>query len=444
MEMNLVVAVADSVSFYRKVSSESGYDFLKFFVNGVLKGQWSGSVSWGRVAYPVSTGDNILKWVYEKDGSVSTGSDCAWVDYIVLPAFLSVSAGSNGLICEGETFTPAGNASNYTSVLWTTSGTGSFSNPGIINPVYTPGANDISAGSVILTITAQHSSYSLSDSLQLQISPMPIAYAGPDTDVCTGSVFVADSAIANHFSSVLWTTNGDGTFSHPAILNPTYTPGTTDLNNGSVILTLTANANAPCSSASDELTLLFVEMPGSASVVSGPDSVDLFVHSTSVYTTDAIPQAQVYDWVLEPSSAGTITGNGVEVSVLWNTAFSGLATIKVCGVNACGSGEFSEEKTTWVYDSTVDVPGIDFSAAISLVPNPSDGLFWLSITNYEGLPFSITVFNLLGSAIYKHESLKAESSGIIEINLGGHPKGMYLLVFRSNHIALHKKLVIGE
>jgi hypothetical protein len=444
MEMNLVVAVADSVSFYRRVSSESGYDFLKFFVNGVLKGQWSGNVSWGRVAYPVSTGENVLKWVYEKDGSVSTGSDCAWVDYIVLPAFLSVSAGSNGLICEGETFTTSGSASNYTSVLWTTSGTGSFSNPGIINPVYTPGVGDISAGSVILTITAQHSSYSMSDSLQLQISRMPTVYAGPDTDVCTGSVFVADSAIANHFSSVLWTTNGDGTFSHPAILNPTYTPGSNDLINGTVTLTLTALANTPCPSNSDELTLLFVEMPGSASLPSGPDSVDLFVHSTSVYTTNVISHAQLYDWVLEPASAGTITGAGNEISVLWNTAFTGMASIKVCGVNACGSGEFSEEKTTWVYDSTVDVPAIDVSAAISLVPNPSDGLFWLSMTNHEGLPFSIMVYNLLGSAIYNREGLKAESSGIYEINLEGHPKGMYLLVFRSNQITLHKKLVIGE
>ncbi len=79
------VLMGDSISFYRKVSSEANYDYLKFFVNGVLKGQWSGTVPWERVAYVVLPGINVFKWEYMKDGSVSTGSDCAWVDYITFP-----------------------------------------------------------------------------------------------------------------------------------------------------------------------------------------------------------------------------------------------------------------------------------------------------------------------------------------------------------------------
>lgn len=75
----------DSISFYRKVSSEANYDYLKFYINGALMGQWSGTVSWGRMAYAVSPGSNVFKWEYMKDGSVSNGSDCAWVDYIRFP-----------------------------------------------------------------------------------------------------------------------------------------------------------------------------------------------------------------------------------------------------------------------------------------------------------------------------------------------------------------------
>jgi len=83
------VMLTDSISFYRKVSSETNYDFLKFYINGSLKGQWSGTIPWERLAYEVSPGINTFKWEYVKDVSVSNGSDCAWVDYIIFPVMNS-------------------------------------------------------------------------------------------------------------------------------------------------------------------------------------------------------------------------------------------------------------------------------------------------------------------------------------------------------------------
>jgi hypothetical protein len=85
MEVELYVTTADDISFYRKVSSESGWDYLRFYIDGTQQEQWSGSVAWSQVSYPVSVGLHTFKWVYYKDGSVSSGSDCAWVDYIVFP-----------------------------------------------------------------------------------------------------------------------------------------------------------------------------------------------------------------------------------------------------------------------------------------------------------------------------------------------------------------------
>jgi hypothetical protein len=75
----------DSISFYRKVSSEDGYDFLRFYIDGVVKGQWSGSLGWARVAYPVTSGNHVFKWVYSKDQNSANGQDAAWIDYIDLP-----------------------------------------------------------------------------------------------------------------------------------------------------------------------------------------------------------------------------------------------------------------------------------------------------------------------------------------------------------------------
>jgi hypothetical protein len=79
------VAVSENISFYRKVSSESGWDFLKFYINTTVVGEWSGEVAWSEVSFPVNAGAQTFKWEYMKDGSVSTAGDCAWIDNIKLP-----------------------------------------------------------------------------------------------------------------------------------------------------------------------------------------------------------------------------------------------------------------------------------------------------------------------------------------------------------------------
>ena len=72
------------ISFYRKVSSEFDYDFLKFYIDEKRKGKWSGEQEWSLEEYPISPGQHSFKWTYEKDSSVSDGSDCAWIDLIEL------------------------------------------------------------------------------------------------------------------------------------------------------------------------------------------------------------------------------------------------------------------------------------------------------------------------------------------------------------------------
>ena len=80
------ISTDGEISFYRKVSSESNYDYLSFYINNVLQEEWSGTVDWSVVSYDVAAGAaTTFKWTYEKDGSVSSGSDCAWIDYIVFP-----------------------------------------------------------------------------------------------------------------------------------------------------------------------------------------------------------------------------------------------------------------------------------------------------------------------------------------------------------------------
>jgi hypothetical protein len=86
--VQLYVSEAGNISFYRKVSSETNYDYLRFFIDGIQQAQWAGEVAWGEVSFPVTTGLHTFMWRYYKDGSVSSGSDCAWIDYIVFPSII--------------------------------------------------------------------------------------------------------------------------------------------------------------------------------------------------------------------------------------------------------------------------------------------------------------------------------------------------------------------
>ena len=90
--VTLLVTANDNISFYRKVSSESGYDYLRFYIDGVQKEQWSGEVAWSNVTYAVTPGLHTFKWTYSKDVSVVAGSDCAWVDYIIFPPIAAMEA----------------------------------------------------------------------------------------------------------------------------------------------------------------------------------------------------------------------------------------------------------------------------------------------------------------------------------------------------------------
>ncbi len=80
-----VDCVSGNISFYRKVSSESLSDYLKFYIDGEETGEWSGEEDWAEVSFPVRAGIRTFEWTYSKDYSVSEGDDTVWIDDIVFP-----------------------------------------------------------------------------------------------------------------------------------------------------------------------------------------------------------------------------------------------------------------------------------------------------------------------------------------------------------------------
>jgi len=64
----------------------------------------------------------------------------------------TADAGADETICTGATLSITSTATNYASLLWSTSGTGTFTSGTTLNPIYTPSAADILAGTVTLTL----------------------------------------------------------------------------------------------------------------------------------------------------------------------------------------------------------------------------------------------------------------------------------------------------
>lgn len=98
------------ITFARRVSTEDGWDFLRFFIDGAEVAEWSGELDWAEEAFDLTAGFHTLEWIFEKDNIISGGADACWVDDIVLPPFCFIDAtisqsGTAGVLCPGESVT---------------------------------------------------------------------------------------------------------------------------------------------------------------------------------------------------------------------------------------------------------------------------------------------------------------------------------------------------
>ena len=141
--MELSVAGPGTVSFWWRVSSEAAADTLSFKIDGVVQGSAiSGETVWQPCSATLGAGNHLLRWIYVKNGSASSGSDAAWVDEVVIPvqgapviaaqpAAATVVAGGNTVL----TISAGGGALQY---QWYrgTSGDTSAPVPGASGPMF--------------------------------------------------------------------------------------------------------------------------------------------------------------------------------------------------------------------------------------------------------------------------------------------------------------------
>ncbi|WP_299584638.1 PKD-like domain-containing protein, partial [uncultured Sunxiuqinia sp.] len=206
------------------------------------------------------------------DGSVSltlTSDDPAGICHVVeadvvitinpLPV---VAAGEDQTICEDETVSLSGSVSGVVSSgSWTSNGSGSFNDAGSLNAIYTPSAADITAGSIILTLTSIDPDgtgpcKAVADEVEITINHLPVVAAGADQIICEGGAVSLNGSISGSATNGIWTSNGTGSFDDETAFNAIYTPSPADLTAGSVTLTLTSvdpDGAGPCDAVWDEV-----------------------------------------------------------------------------------------------------------------------------------------------------------------------------------------------
>ena len=217
-----------------------------------------------------------------------------------------VSAGSDQLVCvddldiqlDGSVFGAS------TTGQWTTpNGTGSF-NPSSssLNAVYEASSQDSLSGNVtlILTATSIGTCNAANDTVLINILPGGTVSAGSDQSVCANNPAVSlNGSIGGGALGGTWSSSGSGSFTpNNTTLNATYTPSNTDINNGSVTLTLTANS---CDNVTDDLVVTITPAP---TVDAGSD-IDVCDNNSDAPLSGTITVATGGSWTT--TGAGTFS-----------------------------------------------------------------------------------------------------------------------------------------
>lgn len=372
---------------------------------------WS-VTSFGTIVSGQGTPSVTIEWF---DGFIPAGAQTVSVDYtncylecggsaqmdvFVRPEFYLTGTIA---ICENEVAdysvindqTNTGFPANFTvlasdgSVVWTSPGAGSTF----------PITWDFGAGNFTLVATPQNPADFCTDLAEIPVNVIPqpaaVAAINGQTEICPGIAYNYSIASPVEGERYRWSINNGGTM--------TQREGST--------IAVVWNAGGPyqidvvrlspplfCTSAT---TTLNVSAVGSFAI-SGDDQVCL--DQLAAYTSDQTGDVY-YDWSIQPTTAGTITGDptAADIEVLWHTAGPATVALNICGqqetfavsVNAppqpivnypagicAGTTEVVSTSVAFSTYSWQDAEGNELST--SATPNLGGGYYRLVVTDAIG------------------------------------------------------------
>lgn len=346
------------------------------------------------------------------------------------------------IICQGDlvqlTAIPSGGTGNYV-YSWSSVPPGFTS--GIANPQAFPVVNT----QYIVQVNDGTEVISLQVSV-IVISP-PQVQAGYDQTVCENETVFVNGSVENE-NSFIWTTNGDGQFADPLSLSTEYAPGEIDIENESVLLSLTAQPNEPCLVAqTDQLGVSFQLLPtvnaGDDFLICEGQSVMLLpevLNSSSILWESngdgVFDNPTVPETTYTPGNIDVLTGSvTLSITVLsispcnaqavdfLDITFGYLPTVNVgedliiCqsnNVSLTASAEnYSTSEWTTSGDGSFDNTGL---LNTNYFPGPADvlnGNVMLTLTVGSVLPCTTTVSDLLELDIVKNPVVIAGSDATV-------------------------------
>ena len=316
-----------------------------------------------------------------------------------------VIAGSDVTNCVDDLNVPLnGSVSGPTANgIWSTSGTGFFVPNNLdLNATYVISSQDSINGGATIYLSSVNNGNCLPvvDSLLVSVFPVGTADAGNDQTVCANNNPVQlDGQISGAATSGVWSTAGSGNFSpNNLTLDAIYTPSSDDILNGSVVLSLTANA---CNDAIDQILITYTPAP---SVFAGDDQAvcitDLDVTlngfvsagaSTGLWTSSGtgtfVPDAITLNAVYQMSSADSINQN--VVLILTSTGngdcFAVVDTMEI-NVYPPGIADAGSDATICSNDDGVQLNGtISGGANIGQWSTSGSGIFLPNDTNLTAI-----------------------------------------------------------
>ncbi|MCK6617987.1 MAG: autotransporter-associated beta strand repeat-containing protein [Cyclobacteriaceae bacterium] len=274
-----------------------------------------------------------------------------------------VNAGSNEQICQGSFFdfsaqaTPA-SASNISSLLWTTTGTGTLFSANTLTPVYQPASGETGTITFTLTGNGLGTCTAVNSAMQLTITPAVVVNAGSDAETCEGTPFDFSTqfitAFALNFSSLQWTTSGTGTISGSTTLTPVYTPGVGET--GLVTFTLTAFGNGVCPSAQDQMVLSIT--PGI--IVDAGSNEEICQGSTFSFSAQSIPASAVnvasVFWT-HTGSGSLFNANTLTPTYFASPAETGIVTFTLTGFSSGSCSSINDVMQLTITPAPVAIAG---------------------------------------------------------------------------------------
>jgi hypothetical protein len=344
---------------------------------------------------------------------VTNSSGCASrdsIDVTIIPA-PAVDAGPTQTICYVDTLQIiSANASNYDSLLWTSSGDGHFNDSTLLSPYYVPGTTDIANGSVDLMLTAYAACGTVNSLLVVTISTSAVAYAGTDETICSGE-------------SVQFSATGGTTYSwapstgldDPNIANPLATPAVTT--------TYTVLVSSTCGTASDNIVI-------TVDNITAPDlGSDPFFCGDGSITIDAGTGYDSYSWSTgDNTQTITVDTNGIGYGVFdyWVDVASGACT--------------ASDTITVTFDPCVGTVEYSDISSISIFPNPTTGITNIIVKGFSDA--DMIIYNMQG-AIILSDRINSDSTAINkQLDLNYLPDGIYLIRITDSKSTINKRLII--